>query len=314
MKKNRGWFLVVLVCAWALMGGSCKNIACGVSDALPFCDQTLKNADKQMAAGNCAGAIPLYQQYLGGQPKADKVPLVKGKISDCYFNLGEAAFSAGNFEEAINNYSQSDKAEAKAGIDNSNLALGDAALAAGNYEGAIEAYGKVQTPAGQAKLSEVAYAQGEAAFQESRWQDAANFYAKSQNPDAAAKMSKCYLNLGNEAFDKKDYQAALDSYKKSNEPETPDKIKAAEDALKAPAKPVEAWAILARSVGDEATAREAVARFKGMGFPAYSVGNPSKGWKVYIGNYGSKAAANSALAKLQGQDKKSRGAIVLKVK
>ncbi len=314
MKKNYLLALVVLVCGLAVLSASCKNIACGISDALPFCDQTLKNADKEMTAGNCAGAIPLYQQYLGGKPAAEKVPVVKGKISDCYFNLGEAAFKAGNFDEAIKNYSQSDKAEAKAGIDNSNLALGDAALAAGKFDEAIADYGKVSTPAGQAKLSDVTYAQGEAAFKDSKWQEAADFYAKSQNADAATKLSKCYFNLGSEAFDNKDYQAAMDFYNKSNEAETADKIQAAEAALKGPAKPTEAWAILARSVANQSDAVELISKFKGLGFPAYSVGDQFKGWKVYVGNYGSKGAADSALQKLQFEDKKSKGAFVMRVR
>jgi len=144
MKKYLGLMLTVWVLIFSVASFSC--------DKLPWAKSPLKDADAQFLAGNYEAAISLYQAYLATGPSPDKVALAKNKISECYYNLGEKAFKAGNWQDAINYYQQSENSNAQNKISQAYFNLGEDAFNKGDYQVAIEYYSKSKEPGAQAKI------------------------------------------------------------------------------------------------------------------------------------------------------------------
>jgi len=152
MKKHFGLTLVIFLAVLSTLGFSCEKMVCSLKPDLDFCPSALKDADTQFLAGNYENAISLYQAYLAGNPSVDKIGLVKNKISDCYYNLGEKAFNLGNWSDALNYYTQSQNMNAPNRISKCYFNLGEEYFTKGDYQMAIEYYNKSKEPGVQARI------------------------------------------------------------------------------------------------------------------------------------------------------------------
>jgi len=141
MKKSYGLALAVFLVLISSFNSSCKKE-----------NPELKAADAAYLAGDYQKAITSYQAYLSGTPAEDKIAAVKNKISESYYNLGEQAFNARNWQEAITNYSQSENTNAAAGISQCYFNMGEEAMAKNDYQAAIDAYTKSTEPGAADKL------------------------------------------------------------------------------------------------------------------------------------------------------------------
>ncbi len=152
MKKHFGLALVVSLVVLSALNFSCEKMSCALKSDLPWCPSTLKDADNQFLAGNYENAINLYQAYLADKPSESKIGLVKNKISDSYYNLGEKAFTSQNWTDAINFYSQSQNVDSQNKTSKCYFNLGEEYFAKGDYQAAIDNYSKSKEPGVQEKI------------------------------------------------------------------------------------------------------------------------------------------------------------------